>query len=356
MTGEVDYIIVGQGISGTWLSYFLAKEGMRLAVIDKADPSSASRVAAGVINPVTGRRHVTVWMAEEILPFAWQSYTNLGHELNINAISQKTLLDFFPSSQMRESFLQRVEEKSPYLHTYPEQNHFNTHFQYDFGCGEIRPVYIAHLENILPAWRKELGSQGMLVEEEFEISGLEVSGTGVRYGDIKAKKIIFCDGIGGTENPWFKALPFAPNKGETLVVEIPGLPDQHIYKKGMVLVPLEIPGHWWAGSTYAWEFENDEVTTGFREKTEQWLQSWIKIPFQIKEQHAAIRPATLERRPFVGLHPVNASIGILNGMGTKGCSLAPYFAKQLSDLLVYNLPVAPEADIARFSKVLSREA
>ncbi len=54
---------------------------------------------------------------------------------------------------------------------------------------------------------------------------------------------------------------------------------------------------------------------------------------------------------FTLLHP---SVGILNGMGTKGCSLAPYFAKQLTDHLVYQIPVAKDADIKRFEKILTR--
>ena len=92
----------------------------------------------------------------------------------------------------------------------------------------------------------------------------------------------------------------------------------------------------------------------FREKTEQLLKDWLKIPFKIIDHLSGIRPATLERRPFVGLHPLHPNIGILNGMGTKGCSLAPFFANQLVDHLLHNKPITPEADIKRFSKILAR--
>ena len=40
--------------------------------------SSASKVASGLINPVTGRRVVTTWMADELLPFAWKEYSAIG--------------------------------------------------------------------------------------------------------------------------------------------------------------------------------------------------------------------------------------------------------------------------------------
>lgn len=353
--GQVDYLIIGQGIAGTWLSYYLQKERKSFLVIDNNFPGSPSRIAAGIINPVTGRRHVEVWMAKELLPFAWDAYTKIGHELNITSISHKNIIDFFPSPQMRQSFVQRVEEQNEYVHSYPEQNHFNHLFNYDFGCGEIRPVYTAHLETLLPAWQKQLQEKNLLLEEEFDINQLQIKKDGIQYSTIEAEKIIFCDGNSGSTNPHFQQLPFAPNKGEVLLAEIPDLPAQHIYKKGMMMVPLATEGLWWVGSSYAWEFTNTEPTKEFREKTEALLKGWLKIPFKITDHLSGLRPATLERRPFVGFHPQHPGIGILNGMGTKGCSLAPFFAKQLVDNMVYNEPLNPLADVARFGKILSRK-
>ena len=349
-----DYLIIGQGISGTWLSYYLNKAGKSFLVFDNNFKSSSSKIAAGIINPVTGRRHVNVWMAEEILPFAWDAYKEIGKNLDITAISQKNIIDFFPSPQMRLSFLNRIEEDNTYVSNYPEQNHFMQLFNYEFGCGEIKSVYTAHLETLLPAWRQQLKSNNQLLEEEFEIKELKVSADKIQFKDITASAIIFCDGNSCTNNPYFKQLPFAPNKGEALLLEIPGLPENLIYKKGMMMSPLTTPGLWWVGSNYAWEFENANPTKEFKEKTEQLLKEWIKMPLKIIDHRSGIRPATLERRPFVGLHPLYPNIGILNGMGTKGCSLAPFFASQLVNHLLHNESIAPEADVKRFSKTLAR--
>lgn len=350
----IEYLIIGQGITGTWLSYYLQKEGKSFLVIDNNDKNAASRLAAGIINPVTGRRHVEVWRANEILPLVWNAYTELGKELGITAISQKDLVDFFPSAQMRLSFKQRVEEKGHYVSLEETAGEFHDLFSYEFGYGQIKPVYIAHPEAILPSWKKQLQEKDQLLEEEFNIEELTVSSDKINYKNITAQKIIFCDGSMGASNPYFKNLPFAPNKGELLIAEIPDLPHDNIYKRGMMLAPLAAKDMWWVGSNYAWEFDNPNPTHEFRKKTEQLLKSWLKIPFTIREHLAGIRPATLERRPFVGLHPQHPPIGILNGMGTKGCSLAPYFAKQLVDQLLHNSPISQEADIKRFSKILAR--
>src|SRR5687768_3964973 len=162
----IDFLIIGQGISGTWLSYYLHRQNRTFLVIDNNDPAASSRLAAGVINPVTGRRHVEVWMADQVLPYAWNAYHELGTYLNIKAISIKSLIDFFPSPQMRESFLQRVSEKKDYVFEYENAETFHDYFRFEFGAGEIKPVYTAHLETLLPAWKNFLEQKSYLLEEE----------------------------------------------------------------------------------------------------------------------------------------------------------------------------------------------
>jgi glycine/D-amino acid oxidase-like deaminating enzyme len=350
---NVDVLIIGQGISGTCLSYFLSKENISFITIDDAKPNAPSRVAAGIINPVTGRRIVRTWMIEELLPFMRDFYNKLGYELGISAISEKRIIEFFPSPQMKLAFEERMQEGETYLQKPGDENSFRSEFNYDFGFGSISPAYIVHLEKILPAWRSKLTAANNLLEEEFDFSQLKVEKDKIIYKDITAQKIIFCDGVQSNQNPYFSKLPFAPNKGEMLIVEIPGLSPDFLYKKGMTLAPLSTADLFWLGSNYLWEFDNENTTPAFYKQAEQLLKSWLRVPFKILDHKVSVRPATLERRPFVGFHPLYPSIGILNGMGTKGCSLAPCFAKQLADNILCNNPVAADADISRFKKILS---
>lgn len=350
---ELDYLLIGQGISGTWLSYYLEQSEKSFLVIDNNDRNAPSRLTAGIINPVTGRRHAQAWMADTVLPFAKQAYETIGRELNITAISEKPIIDFFPSPQMRLSFMDRVAENAAFVYAGPDHDHHDL-FNYDFGCGVIQPVYTAHIETLLPAWRKRLSGNHCLLEETFDQSLLAFDNEGIRYKDIRAGKIIFCDGPVSAANPFFDKLPFAPNKGQALVLSIPALPKNNIYKKGMMLAPLATPDLWWIGSSYEWDFEHTDPTEVFKENTMALLNNWLKTPFEVIDHLSGLRPATLERRPFVGLHPVHASVGVLNGMGTKGASLAPFFAKQLSEHLVLGKPIHPEADLQRFRKILSR--
>ena len=349
----VDYLIIGQGISGTWLSYYLEKADKSFIVIDNDQPNSASRVAAAIINPVTGRRIVKTWMIDELLSFLVPAYEELGNELNIKAIEKKNLIDFHPTPQMKIAFDERIKENADLLFHPKDQGQYQNIFNYDFGFGEVDPCYVVNLKEILPAWRKKLLSNNQLLEEDFETPELKQADAGINYKNIKAEKIIFCDGIQSSQNPLFKNLPFAVNKGEALLIEAPGILSTHIFKKGMMLTSIQ-KDLFWLGSNYLWEFPDDQPTEQFRKQTELQLRSWLRVPFKIVDHIASVRPANIERRPFVGFHPTYKNIGILNGMGTKGCSLAPFFAKQITDHLISGNEILAEANIKRFTKILTR--
>jgi glycine/D-amino acid oxidase-like deaminating enzyme len=350
---QTEFLIIGQGISGTWLSYYLQKENKSFLVIDNNQSNSASRVAAGIINPVTGRRIVKTWMIDELLAYLKPAYEALGKELGITAISQRNIIDFHPTPQMKISFDERLKDGNGYLNKPPDQALFRHSFHHDFGFAEINPAFLINLQEILPAWRKKLSARKQLFDENFDLTELKITENSVHYKNVVAGKIIFCDGIAAAENHFFKTLPFSLNKGEALIIESNGIPVTHIFKKGIMLAPL---GNdlFWAGSNYTWDFKDASTTEQFRRQTEIQLKNWLKVPFKVTDHLAAIRPANVERRPFAGLHPVYKNISILNGMGTKGCSLAPYFAKQLTDHLLYQSPLHREADINRFQKILSR--
>lgn len=351
---QTDVLIVGQGISGTLLSWCLQKEGKRFVVIDDGADNASSKVAAGIINPVTGRRYSITWMAEHLLPFAKETYTELGQYLQSVFMAERNVIDFFPSPDSRNAFLNHLTENDTYLRTYPDQNRFNDSFNYDFGCGEIAPAYTVNLPSLLSMWREKLKAQNALREERFVVEDVQVNEDGTTYRDITAGKLIFCNGIACANNPWFSLLPWSANKGEALIIECEGLPTDHVFKRGMLLAPMAERNVFWAGSNYQWQFEDDKPSENFRTQMTEQLKAWLKKPFAVLEHKAAVRPATVERRPFAGFHPVHPNIGILNGMGTKGTSLAPFFAHQLVQHMVHGFPLTPQADVRRFSRILSK--
>ncbi|WP_439506724.1 NAD(P)/FAD-dependent oxidoreductase [Sediminibacterium sp.] len=348
---QADTIIVGQGLCGTFLSWNLLKAGQQVMVIDESIPNSATKVASGVINPVTGRRIVRTWEIERFMPFAVEAYTQLGKELGQNIISQCNILDFHATSQNKIAFTERLVKETEYLSVVEDQQ-WETFFNLLFGVGEIHPCWLIQLQDMLSGWRNKLSQENILIEEKFDWDDCNVNSI-VQWKNIQAKQIIFCDGTGGLNNPYFKLLPYATNKGEALIVKIPELPRNNIYKQGISVVPWK-EDYFWVGSTYEWAYENLAPTKTFLDKTTQQLSNWLKLPFEIVDHLASERPANVERRPFVGFHPIHSKIGVLNGMGTKGCSLAPYFAHQLTQHILNGEPIHPLANVQRFKNILSR--
>ncbi len=344
---QSEIIIVGQGICGTFLSYYLHKAGRKILVYDEAKPFTSSKVASGVINPVTGRRIVRTWMIEDVMPFAVNIYHQLEKELDISIIQQTNILDFHPTPQMQMAFDERLPQETQYLKKAEQPEQWQQYFNYPFGIGETNPCWLVDVQALMNAWRNRLKQNNQLVEENFNPNKLQPSTFNPQ------PIVIFCDGVAGFNNPYFNKLPYSRMKGEALIVSIPNLPRKNIYKQGINIVPWK-EDLWWVGSSYEWQFENLEPTEAFRKKMEAQLNSFLKLPFKIIDHIAAERPANMERRPFIGLHPVHKNIGILNGMGTKGCSLAPYFAHELTEFLVNEKPINPLADVQRFTKILSR--
>ena len=136
---QVDTIIVGQGLCGTFLSWNLINAGQQVMVIDESIPNSATKVASGVINPVTGRRIVRTWEIERFMPFAVEAYTQLGKELGQNLISQCNILDFHATPQNKIAFTERLAKETEYL-SVVEDKQWDPFFIYFLALEKFNPV------------------------------------------------------------------------------------------------------------------------------------------------------------------------------------------------------------------------
>ncbi len=349
---RADYLIIGQGISGTLLSRSLIQSGKTVVVVDDGNIAAASKVASGIINPVTGKRLVKTWMIDELLPFAKNTYNEIEREFSIPVISQCNILDFHLTRDAAQVFNERTGDEKEYLRQADESN-WAEHFRFNYGIGEIDPCFLVDIKALLDTWRAYLVANNALLEAKFSHNDCLINEGSASYKGILAEKIIYCDGAVGADNPYFNMLPWSKDKGEALIASIPGLPANKIYKQGINIVPWH-DGLFWIGATHDWKFIDMLPSASFRKQTEEHLNYWLKLPFTIVDHLVAARPVNVERKPFVGLHPLMPSIGIFNGMGTKGCSVAPYFAHQFAQHLVHGTPLLPDVDVKRFKNILSR--
>ena len=173
----------------------------------------------------------------------------------------------------------------------------------------------------------------------------------MRWKEIRAGHIIFCEGYRAAANPWFSWLPFPPAKGEILQIVPFGPidPAEHIINAGHWLVPGH-DGNWKFGSTTEWEFEdNDPTGEGGTCLEQAFHELFPGQHLEIVRHIAGVRPATRDREPFLGTHPEQPRLHIFNGFGSKGSLLIPRHLQAFVDYLTNGSPIPAHADISRYA-------
>lgn len=350
---KTDVLIIGQGLAGTLLSYELLQRGLKVLVVDDDRPQTASKISSGVINPITGKKRLLTWLWDELLPAAKATYAAIEVLTGATLMREITIVDFFETSKDTLFFAQRSEEEEHYLHGPSQGLHYKELFNFNHGTGEIAPCFQIDVALLLDVWKQHLKKESAYKKAVFSLEDCIIKDETIQWKDVSADKIIFGQGAFDYENKWFRMLPFAGNKGEALLLDIPDLSTKRIYKNGFALCPWQ-DGLFWFGSTFKPLFKHLEPTVLFRENAEKILSDWLKLPFTIVDHLVAERPAAGGQRPFVGMHPVQQNVGIFNGLGAKGCSVGPYFAKQLAAHITNGTSIDPEASILRFDRMLRR--
>jgi glycine oxidase len=347
---SVDYLIAGQGLAGTVLAHQLLLKGKTIRIVDHPTMSSSSKVAAGLYNPVVFKRLVKSWMAEEQIGFAEHFYPHMERLLDGKFFFKKALVKIF--AEDNEKILwekKRLEEVGKYLDPIQTSGALPELVQAPEGYAFVKGAGNLDVPLFLELSRAYFMKQDLLLEEKFEHDLLEVQDTHVQYKSISARKILFCEGHLATLNPWFNWMPFNLAKGEVLTVRIPGYTLEEVINKGVFVLPLGA-GLFRVGSTFAWDKLDEEPTEVAKADLMQRLQKVLKVPFEVVDHKAGIRPTVINRRPLIGVHPKYPALCMFNGMGSKGVMIAPLFANLFIQHLEQGLPLSPEVDIRRFYK------
>lgn len=346
---KVDYIIVGQGLSGTLLAHFLIQEGKSVYLIDPGQEGTATKVAAGIINPITGRRYVKSWRVDELIPFAKQTYQSLESYLNISIYHPHTIIRTLFNAREENDWMLRTADTgyAAYMLDQADLGNYAFNTEEAFSYGEVQHAAQVDIGLLAERYRSVFKENDQLAEEKVDYQNIVIEDEKVKYGHIEAGQLIFCEGAQAVSNPFFNYLPFGGAKGEVLIVKIKETHFEKILKHRVFIVPLS-DDTYWIGSTYNWKFENRQPTQQGREYLQDRLKDILKVPFEIVDHKAAIRPTVKDRRPFLGRHPEFPQLFIFNGLGTKGASLGPYWARHMADHLTFQKPLDREVDIRRF--------
>jgi glycine oxidase len=351
---DCDYLIVGQGLAGTVLGWQLRARGRHVVFVDRGEPGTASKVAAGLINPITGQRVHLTWRWAEFHDVARRFYSDIEAETGVIFFRKTPLVRIlreasdvkrWEETRLHPEVLACLSDPQPVPLTRPGS------VNPGLAGFEIASAYMLNVPEFLAASRKvfEVRTEELNVVNQIDAQSDRVV-IETRGGAVSAERVVFCQGPDGQRgNPFFDWVPFNCAKGEILTVECEALRDEHRVLNGPGwLAPLPgQPGVFRAGSTYAHSDLSNTPTSEGRGSIEDNLRRLLKAPFETVDHAAAVRPIIRRSRALAGMHPTHTRVGFFNGLGSKGTLNAPAIAEKFVAQLEDGIPMDHELDLLR---------
>jgi glycine oxidase len=329
---EFDTCIIGQGLAGSTLAWTLREHQERVAVIDREEPSTTSRIAAGLITPVTGKRFVKSRDFEMFRSTAVDFYRKIERRTNSQFLDTSPMARLFSSENERTLFTEKGNREFPELIHRTVETGDEDSLHAEFGGFEISLAARLNVARFLDVSREEFDKRGNYFPANIHLpDDLQIDEQGISISNlgIRARRVIFCQGFAGSENPWFRAIPFDAAKGEILVVRIPEFTDGRVIHRGVWLAPFK-DDLYRVGATYDRDRLDSVPTPEGREELCTRLEKLLRVPFEVVQHQAGIRPIILGRRPKIGFHPKYPMLGYFNGLGSKGALQAPWLAEHFA--------------------------
>lgn len=341
---RVDFLIVGQGLAGSLLAQALRSRGQTVAVVDDGGKSSSSKVAAGLMTPLTGRRFTLTPAYPELFAFAERRLTELG------VFRPLSVYRMFADEEQKAKGLKRaaMPAYAPFI------------AQVTATQGELDPGLTDTLGGVLMhgAWvdlrklqadeRERLQEAGCYFATHFDPAELAVESNGIRWQTVQARGVIYCDGYKSAQRGPFTYLPWQPAKGEALSLRSDAPQKPFILNREGWALPLG-EGRWRTGTNWAWEGLDESPTELQKEKLLRRFRSYFgqAVDVEVTAHEAGVRPCTADNLPFLGTHPEQPRFHLFNGMGPRGTVWAPQLAEEMADFLVHGKPVRPECALSR---------
>jgi len=336
----LDCVLIGQGLAGTTLAWHLHWRGMRCLIIDRDEPVTSSKIAGGLMTPVTGQRLVPSWRLNELWPAAIEFYRRVEAQTQSPLFHQRGHVRLFRSEKEQHQFAQRDLTDIPMQVRQPQPPVDARTFHGPLGGFEMPEAGQLDVAAYLDASRSVFEPAGMYRVADVDLlSDVKTMPDGVellRLG-IRARRLIFCEGFSAIKNPWLRGIEFDATRGEILTIRVPGLLETRIVNRGVWLAPIgnEL---FRVGSTYDWNNLQAGPTHAGRDELCSRLREFLRLPFEVIDHLAAVRPIVAGRHPIIGTLPSCPQLAVFNGLGSKGALQAPLFAGQLADLLTSGAP------------------
>ncbi len=348
MNIDVDYIIVGLGLAGIAFSEQLI-QGNKSFVVFENNSQTSSLVAGGVYNPVILKRFNAVWNGHQQIEAALPFYKSLEEKLHVKLDYKFSIKKAFGSIGDENNWFLALDKPtlSHYMNPAISKDKVDGVIG-DLGFGELTGTGRIDTALLVNSYREYIKSSNRLMASTFEYAELNVSKDIINYKNINANRIVFCEGFGITENPFFNHLPLNEAKGETITIHAPDLKIDFLLKSSAFVMPLG-NDYYKVGATFNWTDKTCNPTPEAKLELIEKLKKVITVPYTVTGHTAGIRPTVNDRRPMVGVHPEYKELVVLNGLGTRGVMIGPTIAKNLFNHLEKDEELDKEIDIKRFN-------
>ncbi len=342
---KIDFLIIGQGLAGSLLAWELIKRNCKIMVIDNGQ-ENASKVAAGLINPITGKRLTKEPNIDALLLTAKTTYQQLGDFFD---------QDFYIEKSMRRILRNQTEvEYAQKRYQQPNYSSYLSEIKFDntvyAPLGSIYQSQTAYLLTrlLLEQIRRFLIQHQAYQLAEFNYHACQLK-PHLQWQAFQPDKIIFCEGQLARYNPWFKDLPFQVAKGEILTLESGIVLADEMLNYGYWMIPLT-DYLFRTGATFDTQHLNEICTDTAKQELYQQLQLYYPQLTDIKfiKHQAHIRPCTMDKAAFIGIHQDYSNLAIFNGFGSKGCLQIPYYSQQFADYLLNQQPLDRKINCQRY--------
>ena len=318
--------IVGQGLAGTCLAWALWKRGVEFTMLDRGTGGS-SRVAAGMVNPITGKNFEPSWRIAEFLPEALEFYAEVERVIRRKLWYQFPVLRLAGSDKEWRKIVSKLDapEVAPWV------------------VGEVDPpTGWAGAVEVRGGGRLDTRVFMDCSREFFESRGYYQLGEASPH-EVQPHEIR-CEGAAGLMAGHYG--PHRCAKGEILTIGAAGWDESRIrIGAGGWLVP-QGGGVFRAGSTYEWDEIDDVPTAKGRVRVEEIAGRLGGETFEVIGHEAGVRPILRRSQPLIG--PLEVGGWMCNGLGSKGALYAPGMAARLARWLLDGLEPEPEVDFRVF--------
>jgi len=331
-----DFLIIGQGIAGSFLAWELLKRDQKIVIVDDNHRRSSSMISAGIINPVTGKRFALTDNFDHYFAHALNTYRQLESKFDQQFFEAQDICRIFQDEGERDHWMRKVQlnEGQQYNKHMTAAKAISLSVNDPLGSVVIKKSGFCHAPRLLTTLKEYFQKQNLLAAQRFSYDDLTIDEKCVRYGGELFRAVIFCEGYQAQWNPFFDWLPFNSVKGEVLKVEIAGPPlPAMIINKGKWCAPLG-KKQWIAGSTYIWDHLDCTPTEEARNQIVDGLQKCFKNEIRVLDQRAGVRPVMKDQRVVCGRHNQYNNLAIFNGLGSKGFLTAAYYADHFANYLV----------------------